>query len=104
MTLYVTDRNSTAEIVKSRPEPTEQSLKKETAHFHRAVGDILQADALSIYVDQIRQIRPVVKKGASHRHGASYVQTQEHTIAEIKVSLEVFKKLLGYSHNVQLEK
>ena len=104
MALYVTDRNSTAEIVKCRPEPTEQPLKNQTAHFHRAIGDILQADALSIYVDQIRQIRPTVKEGASHRHGASYVHTQDHTIAEIKVSLEVFKKLLGYSNNVQLKK
>ena len=104
MTLYVTDRNSTAEIIEIRPEPEEQCLKDKTAHFHRAIGDILQADALSVYIDKIKLIHPTVKEGVSHRHGASYIKTKDHTIAEIKVPLEVFKKLLGYSNNFEIEK
>ena len=103
MTLYVTDRNSIAEILESRPEPQEQLLKDKTSHFHRTVGDTLHADALSVYVDQLKRLHPTVKQGVSHRHSANYVKTEKHTIAEIKVPLDVLKKLLGYSNNLQLE-
>ena len=85
MTLYVTDRNSIAEILESRPEPQEQILKDKTSHFHRTVGDTLHADALSVYVDQLKRLHPTVKQGVS------------------KVPLDVLKKLLGYSNNLQLE-
>ncbi len=100
MSLYVTDRNSTAEIL----EPIAiQENDETTVHFHREVGDILQADALSVYIDEKKKIVPVPNEGATHRHGANFVRTKKHTIAEIKVPLAVFKKLLGYSSN-QIEK
>lgn len=99
MTLYVSDKNSTAEIMESRPEPEDDDLKSKTAHFHREIGDILQADALSIFIANKRKITPKVDEGASHRHGAQFVATKDHTISEIKVPHNGFKKLLGYSSN-----
>lgn len=99
MSLYVTDKNSTAEIIASCPEPSDEAMREKTAHFHREIGDVLEADALSVYIDDKRRVTPDVVKGASHRHGANKVQKRKHAIAEIKVPLDTLKKLLGYSAN-----
>lgn len=100
MTLYVTDRNSEASIVKVIAEPEDLDLKEKTKHFHRTKGDKLEADSLSIYVNKMQQITPNVKEGVSGRHGAHVIHITEHTIAEIKTSLDTFKKRLGYSNNL----
>lgn len=99
MTLYVTDKNSTAEIIEAWPEPTDEALKKATSHFHRKIGDTLQADALSFYIDDKRKIKPELEGGVSHRHKSNKIEKKKHTITEIKVPLAVFRKELGYSAN-----
>ena len=99
MTLYTSDKNSNAEVITGREEPEDEELKQKTSHFHRNVGDTLQADALTIYVDNIRKIKPSVSEGATHRHGAQYTTTKDHTISHIKVPLANFNKILGFSNN-----
>ena len=99
MTLYETDKNSIAEIIESIEVPEDETLRDKTSYFHRNIGDMLQADSLSIYVDNKRKIIPSVSEGATHRHGAQYVTTKKHTIAHIKVPLSVFIKVLGFSNN-----
>jgi len=103
MTLYVTDRTSSASIIKTIDEPTDEKLKEMTKHFHRMEDDKLEADSLSVYVNKIQQITPIVKEGISGRHGAQIIHITEHTIAEVKTPLETFKKLLGYSNNLITE-
>lgn len=103
MTLYVTDRNSVASIIKAIDVSLEEEIMEKTKHFHRQIDDKLEADSLSVYVNKKQLITPNVKEGTSGRHGAQIIHITEHTIAEIKTPLETFKKLLGLSNNLKLE-
>lgn len=94
MSLYVTDRNSTAEVLKSIGLPEDEDIKKRTSHFHRNIGDILQADALSVYIDEVKRLKPVVLGGVSGRHKSNCLETKKHTIAEVKVPLDNLRKYL----------
>lgn len=95
MTLYITDRNSEATVIKSIGEYDDPDLRQKTAHFHRTEGDTIKADAASVYIDRLTKITPVVKEGVTGRHGANIVHSTRHTIAEVRTPLDTMKKLLG---------
>ena len=100
MALYLTDRNSVAEVLAVGETPNDSEIRQKTAHYHRNIGDILEADSIEVYIDKLSSIKPTVKEGASHRHGAQFVNTKCHTIATIRMPLETFKKKLGYTAQI----
>lgn len=97
MFLYVTDRNSSAEVREEGKIPEDEKMKDLTAHFHRKVGDRLEADSLSLYVNQRTPLRPQVKEGVSARHGATVFNTSKQTIATIRTPLANILTRLGYT-------
>ncbi|MDR0864296.1 MAG: hypothetical protein LBO74_05110 [Candidatus Symbiothrix sp.] len=90
MTLYECDRNSTAEIIKIH----EGVIKDGTEHFHRENGDILEADAIRIYIASPRKERVYLKEGVSGRHGAQFIDIRKRSISTIKYPFEIFRKYL----------
>jgi len=101
MKLYTTDRNSHAVVTEAGKEPEDEEVKKVTAHFHRAMGDKVTADALSVYTDIKAKVRPktIHGEGASGRHGTNFVSVNDHTIASVKIPLQNLMKKLGMSNN-----
>lgn len=99
MFLYVTDRNSRIEVTEAGVIPEDEQLKNALKDCHRNVGDALECDSLSIYVNQKTPIKPDVKEGVSGRHGATLFHTAKQTIASIKTPIENVLKRLGYSNN-----
>ena len=99
MFLYVGDRNTSVEITKAIAEPDDEILRSATSHFHRKIGDILDADSISVFLDTKRSIRFVVKEGVSGRHGANIASIRMHTIATIKTPLNNLRKVLDYTPN-----
>lgn len=93
--LYVTDRNSEAEIIKTIDPPDDFELRTKTQHFHRELGDKLKADSLSIFVKKFNAIRIQVKEGISARHGAQILNIPYKTIAEIKTPLFIYNKAIN---------
>ncbi len=100
MALYLTDRNSIAEVLAMMGIPNDSDIQQKTAHYHRNIGDRLEADSIEVYIDKLQSVRPRVKEGASHRHGAQFIDTKYHTIATIRMPLEIFKKKLGYTAQI----
>ena len=82
-------RNSTSAISKvldlTVPETAAMVAK---FGIHHSIEDRLVADAISVYVDQKRPIRFLVKEGATHRHGARFASTLNPTFSEIKYAQE----------------
>ena len=101
MKLFTTDRNSHAVVKKIGKEPEDEEVKKETAYFHRAVGDKVTADALSVYTDIKAKVRPetIHGEGASGQHGTNFASVNDHTIATVKMPLPNLIKKLGMSNN-----
>lgn len=100
MKLFTTDRNSHAVVTTDGKVPEAEPLRSQTADFHRAVGDKVTGDALSIYAD----IKASVKfetlhgnEGATHRHGNQFASIRKHAIATVKVPLQNILKKLGYT-------
>ena len=103
-TLYTTDRNSEAVVVKS---PQKQYVEGS----HTDVGDTVVGDSLSVYVANSRKIKPDViernkdkEVSASGRHGANVVKSKDHTIASVKVPFKNLERMLGMSNNPKIEK
>lgn len=82
-------RNSTSAISKAF-DLSDGQIKAllEKFNIHHSVDDRLVADAISVYVDQIRPVRFSCKEGATHRHGARFTSTSKPTFSEIKYSQE----------------
>lgn len=97
--LYSADRTSEAVIIATRDTSHSKDIELKTAHFHRDENDILKADALTVYVENLKTINSVKIGGNSGRHNAQAVYLRDHTIASIKVPLEIYKKRLGLSAN-----
>jgi hypothetical protein len=91
MMLYECYRNSTAEIIKAYA----GVIKKGTEHFHRDAGDILEADAISIYIESARKEKIYIKEGVSGRHGSQFIDIRERSISTIKYPLQNLRKCLG---------
>lgn len=99
MFLYVTDRNSEAEVDEAGDIPSDEDVKTKTQGYHRSVGDRLECDSMSIYVNQITPIKPEIKEGISGRHGAAVFHIAKQAIATIKMPLANVMKRLGYTSN-----
>jgi hypothetical protein len=90
MTLYECDWNSYAEIVKEyKGEPEEG-----TSHFNRSLGDRLEADAISVYIDTRRKIKSDVVNN-SGRHKVQEFKIRDRCIATIKAPLKNLLKHLS---------
>jgi len=83
MTLYECDRNAMVEIIKA----CTGEIKAGAEQFHRAVGDTLEAYAISIYIDSPRKEKVYVQGGASGRHKAQCMDIRKRCIATIKYPL-----------------
>ena len=103
MCRYTTDRNSLGTIKKSYPIPTDEEIKDATQHYHREVGDQLKADALEIFTEGFKPVKPTVKEGISGRHGAQLARTSVHTIASIKTPLKIYDNLLGHTAKKEIK-
>lgn len=102
MFLFSCDRNSSANIKEAFPKDKKQL--DGTEHYHREEGDGLKCDAMSVYVNQLKPVVPIVKEGVSGRHGASLIHTNKHTIASIKVPLQNVMTRLGLGSQNKIEK
>jgi hypothetical protein len=89
MTLYECDRNSYAEIIKEYKGVPEEG----TDHFNRSLGDRLEADAISVYIDTRRKIKSDVVNN-SGRHKIQEFKIRDRCIATIKVPLKNLEKHL----------
>jgi hypothetical protein len=90
MTLYECDWNSYAEIVKEYEGEPEEG----TGHFNRSLGDRLEADAISVYIDTRRKIKFDVVNN-SGRHKAQEFKIRDRCIATIKAPLKNLLKHLS---------
>ena len=101
MKLYTTDKNSHAIVRKEGVEPTDETLKEATNHYHRKVGDRLTADALSVYTDLRAKYHQetIHGEGASSQHGTNFASVKGYTIASVKMPLYNLLKKLGMSNN-----
>ncbi|MDF9829344.1 hypothetical protein [Parabacteroides sp. PF5-6] len=89
MTLYECDRNSYMQIVKVYSGDTEH-LKG----CYCDLGDELNADAITIYVDAIPRIKPkIINK--SHRHKAQEFKIRNKCFGTIKTPLDTLRKFLS---------
>lgn len=89
MTLYECDRNSFAEIVKEfKGEP-----ERGTESFHRLLGDSLEADAISIYIDTKRKVKYDVTN-LTARHKAQAFKIRNRSISTIKMPLENLRRYI----------
>ena len=91
----VSDRNSGGEIKKAidlDDFSTEHLEKME--HYHRNIGDQVECDSLSIYIDSKSRKKIEVIGGHSGRHSAQQMITDKNTFASIKVTLENLLKAL----------
>jgi hypothetical protein len=92
MTLYECDRNAKVEIIKIYE--GEIKIEGDTRKIHREKGDILEADAISIYIASPRKQKYYVKEGVSGRHGSQFMDIRKKSISTIKHSLENLCKCL----------
>lgn len=103
MIRYSCDRNSSAEVKEQGVVPEDEKLRNATSYYHRAVGDRLECDAMSVYIDQKKPVRSTVKEGVSGRHGASKFSTSKQTVANITTPLDNALKRLGMNSNKPLD-
>lgn len=99
MLLVTSDRNSNVEVTKACTIAYDEDMQKLTESFHREVGDTLEADSISIYLDARRCPKIDNTEGVSGRHGANYMTADTHTIATVKMPFDNMKKILGFSNN-----
>ena len=92
---YSSDRNSNATISKAHTVPEDPEIIEATKGYHRTVGDKIQCDGMKVYVDCVRRITVKPDEGASHRHGANFATTHNHTIATISTPLSCLQKAIA---------
>lgn len=90
LTLYECDRNTLVRITQAYTE----DLPEGAVDFHREIGDELEADAVSMYVDSIRREKFQVKEGVTGRHGAQMIALRKYNISTIKTPLPNFKEIV----------
>lgn len=94
--------NSSAEISKE----LDPNIKREKIGILVDAGDKLQADAISVWVDQKRPIKFKVEEGMTHRHGGHLAATQNTTFCKIKKPFDhilkaVIKQLSGSNKQIE---
>lgn len=95
MMLYECDLNSYAEIVK---ECDECDLVQGCENYNTKLGDNLEADAISVYVDSKRKYKFIIEAGISGRHKASVFKFRDLSVCTIKIPLKNLEKRI-----IQLE-
>ncbi|MGI6520244.1 MAG: hypothetical protein ACOX2D_03800 [Fermentimonas sp.] len=98
MTLYECDLNSYAEIVKACDE---SDLNDGCEAYKKAVGDCLEADAISIYVDSKRKYQFKVEAGISGRHKSNIFNFRDLSVCSIKIPLHNLKKVIKKLNQTQ---
>lgn len=57
---------------------------------------------MKVYVDCVRRITVKPDEGASHRHGANFASTHNHTIATISTPLACLQKAIAANERKSL--
>lgn len=104
MMLYELDRNCSVEVLESLGLSDEEIEIRKALFVCGEKGDIIQGDAIQVWVDSKRNsVKFNVKEGVSGRHGASLANTSKRTIGRIKYSFQGYKKLLNHSARTAVE-
>ena len=78
-------RNATSEISKEFDLSDKDLCDLLEAHsISHVLGDRLIADAITVYIDQLRPIKFKKDEGATHTHGGRFASTIRNTFSEIK--------------------
>lgn len=82
-------RNATSEISKEL-DLSDKDLRDliATHQIHHSLGDRLCADAITVYIDQLRPIKFKKDEGATHTHGGRFASSINNTISIIKYTHE----------------
>lgn len=92
---YSSDRNSQAIVKKAHIVSDDPEIIEATKDYHRGIGDTLSCDGMKVYIDSFKQIKVKPDEGASHRHGANFASTSNHTIATISTPLVCLQKAIA---------
>ncbi len=84
MIKYEMCRNSTAEITEELFLSEDELEIRRRLNVALQVGDKLNADAITVFVDQKRPLKCIVKEGLTHTHGGHLFSTSNRTIGIIK--------------------
>ena len=104
MTMYELDRNCSVEVLESLQLTEDEIIRRKEFNVHGDVGDIVQGDAIQVWVDTKRNsLKFDVKEGISARHGASLTKTSKRTIGRLKYSFSIYKQLLNHSTHKSVE-
>lgn len=91
MTLYECDRNSYAEVIKECDD--QNILSQLDDSYNRSLGDCLDADAISMYIDtKGKKVDFEVEGGATGRHKANSFKLRQLSICCIKTPLHNLEK------------
>ncbi len=96
MMLYECDRNSFVEIIKA--------CDSFSVCECCVVGDQLEADAISVYIETKRKLRVFVKEGVTGRHGAQFINIRNKNISTIKTPLHNLRKSLELTLGMENKK
>ncbi len=88
--LYECDRNTILRITQAYT----GELPMGSENFYTEVGDEVEADAVSMYVDSFRREKFPVKEGVTNRHGAQMIALRKYNISTIKTPLQNFKEIV----------
>lgn len=91
MVLYECDRNTKVQIIQAYT----GQLPIGAEGYHKEVGDELEGDAISIYVDSIRREKFEVKEGVSGTHGGQIIKFRKMSVSTIKVPLDNLRKMIA---------
>lgn len=86
MVKYELERNSSVEVTEVHPLLTQEDkdLRSLISNFFNELGDKLKADAITVYIDQVRPIKFIPIEGATATHGGRFASTRKRTVAVIK--------------------
>lgn len=92
MSVYELSRNCSVEVTQVLPLTAEELEIRRQNNVHLEEGDKLNADSITLYVDEFRKMKFTVREGISGRHGGQLCDTRKRTIGQIKYPLENIKK------------
>lgn len=96
MTLYECSRNSSVKIIKVYAGEILECTEK----YHRELGDLLEADCISVYSSSKRKLNQQLLGGYTGRHKAQSIDLRERSISTIKYPLENLVKCIEEKSNL----
>lgn len=99
MLVYELDRNCSVEVTEALELSDEEKELRNKLGVHGEVGDKLKADAITLYVNEKRKLRIIVKEGQTATHGGHLISTRKRTVGVIKYPFQNLNTLLGLSAN-----